>query len=226
MRLYASSNSPFSTRVSIAAQAKGLELEMVPLPAGGLRSTQFLTLSPVGKIPVLALDDGLTLPESSVILRYLEDRHPTPSLMPQGAEARARMNTIACLVDTYVMDPVIRLFPHLAPGARDDGTVAAEVARWERGMALLAHWLRDPLPEVEAAASFVDCVVPPALHLSRRISLMLGLPGDPADAQPAVVAYRDRMQGHPVVGPALAALTSTQETYDLKAGRPSLAARH
>lgn len=225
MRLYASSNSPFSTRVSIAVQAKGLDIALPPLPEGGLRSAQFLALNPVGKIPVLDLGGGLTLPESTVILRYLEDRHPTPSLLPGDAEGRARMNTIAALVDTYVMDPVIRLFPHLGPG-RDPGVVSAEVARWEKGMALLDHWLRDPLPGVEAAASFVDCVLPPALHLSRRISLMLGLALDPADAQPAVVAYRARAQSHPLVGPALAGLTATQEAYDLKAGRPSLASRH
>lgn len=225
MRLYASSNSPFSTRVSIAVQAKGLDIALPPLPEGGLRSAQFLALNPVGKIPVLDLGGGLTLPESTVILRYLEDRHPTPSLLPGDAEGRARMNTIVALVDTYVMDPVIRLFPHLG-ASRDPAVVSAEVARWEKGMALLGHWLRDPLPGVEAPASFVDCVVPPALHLSRRISLMLGLAEDPADAQPAVVAYRARAQAHPLVGPALAALTATQEAYDLKAGRPSLASRH
>ena len=222
MRLYGSANSPFSTRVSIATRAKGLDLAQAPLPEGGLRSAQFLALNPAGKIPVL--DTGsFTLPESTVILRYLEDRHPTPSLFPGDAEGRARMNAIAALVDTYVMEPVIRLFPHLNESTRDARVVASEVARWEQGMALLDRWLRDPLPPVQAAASFVDCVLPPALHLSRRISLMLGLARDPADGQPAVVAYRTRMQAHPLVGPALATLTSAQETYDLKAGRPSLA---
>lgn len=136
------------------------------------------------------------------------------------------MNTIAALVDTYVMDPVIRLFPHLSAEQRDVRLVDAEVARWRQGMALLAHWLQEPLPPVDAAASFVDCVLPPALHLSRRISLMLGLAGDPADAHPALVAYRRRMDAHALVGPALAALTASQEAYDLKAGRPSLASRH
>ncbi|MGJ4728163.1 glutathione S-transferase family protein [Luteimonas sp. SDU101] len=225
MRLYGSANSPFATRVSIAARAKGLDLAQAPLPEGGLRSAQFLALNPAGKIPVL--DTGsLALPESTVILRYLEDRHPAPSLFPGDAEGRARMNAIAALVDTYVMEPVVRLFPQLAASTRDAGVVASEVERWKHGLGLLDHWLRGPLPQVQAAASFVDCVVPPALHLSRRISLMLGLAADPVDSQPAVVAYRRRMQEHPVVGPALKALTSAQEAYDLKAGRPSLASLH
>lgn len=225
MRLYGSPNSPFSTRVALAAQAKGLDLVQASLPEGGLRSAQFLALNPAGKIPVLETG-GLTLPESTVILRYLEDRHPSPSLFPGDAEGRARMNAIAAVVDTYVMEPVIRLFPQLAESTRDDGVVAAEVERWSHGLALLDPWLRDPLPQVQAAASFVDCVVPPALHLSRRISLMLGLDGDPADRQPAVASYRARIQNHPLVGPALQRLTSAQEAYDLKAGRPSLASRH
>ena len=36
------------------------------------------------------LDDGFTLPESEVIMAYLEERHPEPPLLPAGPAERAR----------------------------------------------------------------------------------------------------------------------------------------
>lgn len=226
MRLYTSRNSPFSARIEIALRAKAISIEAAPLPAGGLRSAEFLALNPIAKIPVLAIDDGQALPESTVILRYLEDLFPEPSLLPADAAGRARMNTLAAVVDTYVMAPVIRLFPHLVPSTRDARVVEVEVACWKHGMAVLAHCLGLPLPTVHAPASFADCVIGPSLHLSRRISLMLGLEQDPADAHPSIVDYRTGLKVHPVVGPVLNELTVAQEQYDMKAGRASLAHMH
>jgi glutathione S-transferase len=226
MQLYTSTNSPFSARVAIALQAKAVAIEAAALPAGGLKSPEFLAINPIAKIPVLDIGDGNVLPESTVILRYLEDRYPLPSLLPASAAERARINAVVAIMDAYVMAPVIRLFPHLAPGSRDTAVVAAEVQRWQDGMGVLAHWLQSPLPKAQAAVSLADCVIAPSLHLSRRISLMLGLEKDPADQHDAIRGYHDAMKVHPIVGPVLEGLTRTQEAYDLKAGRPSIGARH
>jgi glutathione S-transferase len=40
----------------------------------------FLTLNPLGAVPVLELDDGTYVSESLAICRYLEARHPQPVL--------------------------------------------------------------------------------------------------------------------------------------------------
>ena len=175
---------------------------------------------------MLATNDAQALPESTVILRYLEDLFPEPSLLPADAADRARVNALVAVVDTYVMAPVIRLFPQLTPSTRDTRVVETEVARWKDGMAVLAHWLLSPLPAVHAPASFADCVIAPSLHLSRRISLMLGLGQDPADAYPSIVDYRTALKAHSIVGPVLDELTVAQEQYDTAAGRASLAHLH
>jgi glutathione S-transferase len=39
-------------------------------------------------VPVL--DDGFVLPESAVIMEYLDERYPAPPLLPDGAAARAQ----------------------------------------------------------------------------------------------------------------------------------------
>ena len=226
MKLYTSPNSPFSARVRIAARLKNVELETAPLPVGGLKSEEFLGINPVAKIPVLVAEDGVCIPESEAILRYLEDRFPTPSLMPADAGERARVNVTIRLTDLYVMDPVIRLFAHLARASRDPMVVDSEVARWAQGLANLDAWLSQGLAASGVGLTLADCALAPALHLQTRIAAMLGLHEDPVTKHAGLAAYYDSMKRHPVVGPFLSDLTSAQHAYDLKAGRPSVAHWH
>lgn len=226
MKLYGSVNSPFSTRIRIAAQIKGVEIEYPPLPAGGLKSPEFLALNPIAKIPVLDAGSGTLIAESEPILRYLEDRFPEPSLLPAAPVDRARVNLAVRLLDLYVMAPVIRLFPHLDPKTRDQRVVDDEVARWTEGAASLAHFFGDGLPGAPAGLSLADCALAPSLHLSTRIAAMLGLAGDPLRRSDNLAAYYATIRKHPVVSRTLQELTASQTAYDQKAGRPSVAHWH
>ena len=71
MKLYGGLLSPFVMRVVLTARAKGIELP-VEMPEGGIKSDAFLALNPMGKMPCL-VDGDFALPESSVIIDYLED---------------------------------------------------------------------------------------------------------------------------------------------------------
>jgi glutathione S-transferase len=226
MKLFTAANSNFGARVAIAARAKGIDLEKAPLPQGGLGSEAFLKINPVAKIPVAVLDDGTVLPESDTILRFLEVRFPEPSLFPIDSSDRARVERAARFMDYYVMAPVIRLFPQLNPVTRYPRAIESEVSRWRDGLAALAHVMRDPLPEAPAKLSFADCVLAPSLHLCTRIAAMLGMTDDPITAHDGLVAYCRNAAGHPVIGPVLEDLAAAQEAADLKAGLPSLVARH
>jgi len=226
VQFYSSANSPFGARVVIAARAKGIGLETKPLPVGGLRSDEFLALNPIAKIPVLVTDTGGILVESGVILDYLEDFAPRPSLLPADPADRARIRLVCALVDRYVMDPVIRLFPHLDPARRDSRVVESEAARWRDGLSYLAHFIGKGLPAAEAAVSLADCVLAPSLHLGTRIAAMIGLDGDPMLAQPAIHALYRAAREHPLTGPVLRELTEAQALKDAAAGLPSLAHLH
>lgn len=87
MKLYDAPRCPYCARVRIALAVKGLapELEEIDLRN---RPPWLYELNPVGKVPVL--DDGFILPESAVIMEYLDERYAQPSLLPADPSARAR----------------------------------------------------------------------------------------------------------------------------------------
>jgi glutathione S-transferase len=88
VKLYDAARCPFCARVRIALAEKGLEYETVEVDLDD-RPGWLFELNPAGRVPVLD-DGGFVLPESDVIMAYLEDRQPGPPLLPEGAVERAR----------------------------------------------------------------------------------------------------------------------------------------
>ncbi|MGH8610698.1 MAG: glutathione S-transferase family protein [Gammaproteobacteria bacterium] len=80
MWLFYHPRSPYSRKVLFALAEKGLvaERRIVP-PADWKTQAQLMgEVSPLGMTPVLELDDGTTLPESSIIVEHLDLIHPGP----------------------------------------------------------------------------------------------------------------------------------------------------
>ncbi len=91
MQLIIATPSPFARKVRIALREKGLHHEETvsnPWRADALAPAH----NPLGKVPVLLLDDGRTLYESAVIVDYLEALGAPPRLLPldpaEGIAAR------------------------------------------------------------------------------------------------------------------------------------------
>ncbi len=141
MKLYSLDLSPYAARVRISIYAKKLPIEIVAPPAAGIKSAEYLALNPMGKIPVLLLDDGVSIPESETIVEYLEDAFPDPALRPHGPEAAARVRLIARVAELYVMSPLSALYPHLDPARRDEAAVDAAMARLESGISYLETFM-------------------------------------------------------------------------------------
>ena len=85
-RLYHVPLSPFCRKVRLCLAEKRIECELVE-ERYWERDPDFLRRNPAGKVPVLRVD-GRILTESMAICEYLDERHPTPPLMPEGPEAR------------------------------------------------------------------------------------------------------------------------------------------
>src|SRR5919197_2242564 len=78
--LYDADRCPYCARVRIALAEKGIEYETVQIDLSD-RPAWIYEKNPLGRVPVLE-EDTFLLPESAVILEYLEERYPEPALLP------------------------------------------------------------------------------------------------------------------------------------------------
>jgi len=73
MKLFYSANSPFVRKVLVAAAELGLEIENVPSPTNPVsQDAAILATNPLGQVPTLITDDGVSLADSRVIIEYLD----------------------------------------------------------------------------------------------------------------------------------------------------------
>lgn len=86
IRLFHSPLSPFCRKVRLSLAEKKLEVELVE-ERYWEKDGEFLRRNPAAKVPVLKMD-GLMMAESSAICEYIEEKHPSPSLLPKGAKER------------------------------------------------------------------------------------------------------------------------------------------
>jgi glutathione S-transferase len=100
IKLYEHPFSPYVQKVKISLFEKKVPFE-VEIPnafSGG--STDFGKSNPRLEVPAL-VDDGFAIFDSSVILEYIEDKWPTPPMLPASPRDRARVRMIEDLCDTY-----------------------------------------------------------------------------------------------------------------------------
>lgn len=108
MRLLGGLLSPFVMRCVLAARFKGENL-VVEMPEGGIKSPEYLALNPMGKMPVL-VDGDFALPESMVIIEYLDEVLDGPKLLPDVPEGRALARLLARVADLYVGPHLTAIF--------------------------------------------------------------------------------------------------------------------
>jgi glutathione S-transferase len=91
IKLYDFKSSPNCQRVRVVLAEKNLPYETVPvdLRAHAQKTPEFLKLNPNGKVPVIT-DGDTVLYESCIINEYLDERYPTPPLMPQDPAKKAK----------------------------------------------------------------------------------------------------------------------------------------
>ena len=99
MKLYSFFRSGTSHRLRIALNLKALSPEYI---AVDLRTEEhlkeaFKSLNPQGLVPALVHDDTVLI-QSPAIIEWLEERYPTPALLPQGADQRAQVRALAAVV--------------------------------------------------------------------------------------------------------------------------------
>ena len=102
LTLYDHPLSPYAQKVKIALREKG-EAFGAPLPGGlgaGGAQGDFLKANPRAEVPAL-VDGDVTIFDSTIILEYIEDKWPTPALLPATPADRARVRMLEEVMDTH-----------------------------------------------------------------------------------------------------------------------------
>ncbi len=107
MKLYGSLTSPYVRKARILIREKNLPCEFI-LAEVGAADSPIPALNPLGKVPVLALDNNDVLFDSPVIVEYL-DSLKTPALLPASGGARWEMLRWEALADGMLDAVVARL---------------------------------------------------------------------------------------------------------------------
>ena len=98
MKLIGSLTSPYVRKVRVVLAEKRIDYEMqVDLPWN--EDTKVPEYNPLGKVPVLLLDDGTSLFDSRVIVEYLDTVTPLGRLIPEGNRERTLVKRWEALAD-------------------------------------------------------------------------------------------------------------------------------
>ena len=90
---------------------------------------KLLAVSPVGKVPAITTDEGVTLSESSVICDFIEEAYPDTPLYPESATERAIVRQIMKIAELYFELPSRRLIPYVFSGTQAPDTLKQEVCQ-------------------------------------------------------------------------------------------------
>lgn len=156
-------------------------------------------LWPLAKFPIF-VEDGDTIVESSMLIEYLDLRHPgAVRFVPPDPQAALRVRTLDRIFDNYVMTPMQRIVgDRLRPAeARDPHGVAearsllAKTYAWLEGELGEAGWAAG------AAFSLADCAAAPSLHYAHRVQAV-------SEDHRRLHAYLARLEARPSVARVLA----------------------
>ena len=174
MKLYSVDLSPFAARVRAAVYAKALPVQIVPPPAAGTKSTEYLALNPMGRVPVLVTGDGFALPESDTIVEYLADVFPESGLRPATAEAKAQARLIARVSEVYVMPPLQPLFGQMNAANRDQAVIDDGIEKLKAALVHLNVFLGDGPYAVGETFTTADCALIPVLFFIQLAGQVFG----------------------------------------------------
>ena len=203
IKLYHLDRSPFGWKVRFALAEKGIPYEGI-IPRNKSEDPAFAKLNPYRLTPVLEVEDGRALYESTVICEYLEDVKPQPALLPEEPFERARMRLLEDTTDQYLYAALRELraaqFDYQPPvlirrpeAAVDAHALAGATAKVHDHLARLERELEGKTWVGGSQFTLADITLAPALTGALEL---LGLLPDAA-RYPNLAAWRDRIAARP-----------------------------
>ena len=199
MIFHATALSSYSAKVRLVLCVKGVDFEE-RAPAQGYRSAEDRALVPMGTLPAIQEGDWV-LSESEAINEYLEERYPTPAMLPQDLQLRARARFLCRFHDLYLEPRVRALFAHVKPAQRNPQTVLALRDDIDARLRQLASWVQPQPFLLTPIIGLADCGPLVTLPLATQV---LAACGQPLTLPPVLEEWLQMASAHPDVERALA----------------------
>ena len=173
MKLYTGDLSPYSAKVRMQIYAMDIRNEFsFDLPVEFMMG-KMSQISPLGRIPVLAVDEGL-IPESEVIAEYLDERFPDKAMTGDSLKDRADVRVISRIADTYLMNNLFMSLSQANPETRVQAVLDLLIGQVRRGLGALEQHLGSGEYAVGQALTRADCALVPALWMCSNTVPLLG----------------------------------------------------
>ena len=193
MKLFYNPISTYSQKVLIALYEKGIEFEpeIVDLMDPDARA-QYREVYPLGKIPCLQLDDGHIIPESSIIIEYL-DPLAEPALIKGDADEKRRIRFKDRMFDLYLNEAVVTLlFQGMKPESEQD---PERIEKAKFNIATMYSFMENEFSKQPYAngETFLmsDCSAAPGLFYAEQFA--------PFSEQQNISAYWERLKSRPSI---------------------------
>lgn len=147
MKLYGSPASPFVRKVLLSAALKGCAERITLQAADTNKGDDTLNRqNPLGKIPCLVTEGGMSIYDSHVICEYLDSLAPSPVLFPKSGDERWRVLTLGALAD----------------GVLDAALLLVYEKRFRPEAMLVQGWVDRQQSRIDRALDFLE-PAPPAI---------------------------------------------------------------
>ncbi|MDX1403862.1 MAG: glutathione S-transferase family protein [Woeseiaceae bacterium] len=193
MKLYHHPISSYSQKVLITLYEKKLDFEPVIVNLMDQQARDsYREVYPLGKVPCLICDDGHMIPESSIIMEYL-DTLAEPTLLKGDAAQQRRIRFKDRMFDLYLNDAVVTLlFQEMKPeNERDSERI--EKARFN--IQVMYNFMENEFGNQPYANGeefqMSDCSAAPALFYAQKVA--------PFADYKNICAYWERLTSRPSI---------------------------
>ena len=198
--LFGLTRSVYTRIARLALEEKGVPYDLVEVEIFGEHGVprSHFERHPFGRIPVLR-HEAFTLYETSAITRYVDEAFPGPALQPSEAIARARMNQVIGILDSYAYQPMVwglfvqRVRIPLNGGVPNEDQIKTSLVQVNTCLDVLSRILGNSPYFAGAALSLADLHAFPMLQY-----LSLAVEGQQAlRSRPALTEWLDSIRGRP-----------------------------
>ena len=195
-KLYGFPVSNYYNMVKLTLLEKGFEFEeIITMPS---QENDFLSISPMGKIPCLEVKEG-PLSETNVIFDFLEDLSPDVPLYPEDPYQRAKVRELSKMIELYLELVVRQIYGVVLFGAPADEALNAKVnEQLDKGVASLNRVLIFSPFAAGEVMTYADFMLYYTVTLCNMATQKI-LGRDLCDDLPGLKAWLNVMDSNPLV---------------------------